>query len=274
LTLLLNFIKSLIASTTPNSTIATMVVVFIASTITRSLGFTAKQAVTVGRSSIVCCGTAAIVAAAAAAGATSDRQGYVRRRAITTTTSSHQFLIVDGRRQCSRRRLFTTNSANEKQHKHIPSPTWSIKDLELTSTHPPLPQEELERLARLVLIDINNDNNDDDMDSLKQDLGNMIHMIQHVTEYDGKNKHVGDVSIASEEQQTDENDPTYGRDAGSIYDAVRGVKSIPLRKGIEDDPLQEGDTKQAQEVWDNFLQPKTINRGGGHAYFAIETTEK
>jgi hypothetical protein len=257
---LLNFIKLLIAST-PNSTIATMVVVFIASTITRSSGFTAKQAVTVGKSSIVCCGT-------------SDQQGYVRRRAITTTPSSRQFLIVDGRRRCSRRRLFTTNSANEKQHKHIPSPTWSIKDLELTSTHPPLPQEELERLARLVLIDINNDNNDDDMDSLKQDLGNMIHMIQHVTEYDGKNKHVGGVSIASEEQN-DENDPTYGRDAtGSIYDAVRGVKSIPLRKGIEDDPLQEGDTKQAQEVWDNFLQPKTINRGGGHAYFAIETTEK
>lgn len=243
-----------------------MVVVFIASTITRSLGFTAKQAVTVGRSSIVGCGTAAIVAAAAAA-------GFVRRRAITTTTSSHQILIVDGRRQCSRRRLFTTNSANEKQHKHIPSPTWSIKDLELTSTHPPLPQEELERLARLVLIDINNDNNDDDLDSLKQDLGNMIHMIQHVIEYDGKNKHVGDVSIASEEQN-DENDPTYGRDAGSIYDAVRGVKSIPLRKGIEDDPLQEGDTKQAQEVWGKLLQPKTINRGGGHAYFAIETTEK
>jgi hypothetical protein len=252
-------------------------VVFIASTITRSLGFTAKQAVTVGRSSIAGCGTAA---ATGAAGATSDRQGFVRRRAITTTTTttttSHQFLIVDGRKQCSRRRLFATNSANEQQqqqHKHISSPTWSIKDLELTSTHPPLPQEELERLARLVLIDINNDNNDDDLDSLKQDLGNMIHMIQHVTEYDGKNKHAGDISIASDEQN-DENDPTYGRDPGSIYDAVRGVKSIPLRKGIDDDPLQEGDTNQAQEVWDNFLQPKTINRGGGHAYFAIETTEK
>jgi hypothetical protein len=262
---------------TPHSTIATMVVVFIASTITRSLGFTAKQAVTVGRSSIAGCGTTA-AAGAAAAGATSDRQGFARRRPITTTTtSSHQFLIVDGTKQCSRRRLFATNSSNEQQHqqhKHIPSPTWSIKDLELTSTHPPLPQEELERLARLVLIDINNDNNDsDDLDSLKQDLGNMIHMIQHVTEYDGKNKHVGDLSIASEEQN-DTNDPTYGRDAGSIYDAVRGVKSTPLRKGIEDDPLQEGDTKQAQEVWDNFLQPKTINRGGGHAYFAIETTEK
>jgi hypothetical protein len=258
-------------------------VVFITSNVTRSLGFTAKQTVTVGRSSIKGRGTAA-AAAAAAVGTTSDRLvGFVRRRTITTTTpSSHEFLIVDGRKLLSRRSLFATNSAGEQQqqqqqqqhHKHIPSPTWSIKDLELTSTHPPLPQEELERLARLVLIDVNNNNNnDDDLDSLKQDLGNMIHMIQHVTEYE--HKHVGGVSISEENNNNDTNDQTsYGRDAGTIYDAVRGVKTIPLRKGIEDDPLQEGDTKQAQEVWDNFLKPKTINRGGGHAYFAIETTEK
>jgi len=289
-------------------------VLFLTSNIARS--FAAKRTVSVTRISIegYLIASAAKVgteAEAEAAGAAKNRHGYLQRRVAIPTkriklrntlqsygTSSYRFLVVDGKKKVSRRRLFTTNSADEplssidngstsnddcnsinRRQKRIPSPTWSIADLELTSTHPPLPQNEFERLARLVLIDVssknnenNNDNYNDDMDSLRQDLGNMLHMIQHVTEYEYYPSPTGKYN--NEHFPTSENNdiaPTCG--GGSIYDTVRGVKAIPLRKGIDDDPLQDRDATQAREVWESFLRPKTIRKGGSHVYFAIETNE-
>ena len=34
---------------------------------------------------------------------------------------------------------------------------------------------------------------------------------------------------------------------------------------------EEYDKRQAQQVWENLLKPKTIRRGGGHEYFSIVT---
>jgi len=270
--------------------------------------FAAKSTISVARIRIegyLIASAARVGTKAEAVEATNNRHGYRQRRAITTNrinlrnplqaygTLFYRILVVDDKEVVNRKRLFTTrpideplssldngstsnddcNSINRRrQHqKHIPSPTWSIRDLELTSTHPPLPQEEFERLARLVLIDVssknnenNNDNYNDEMDTLRQDLGNMLHMIQHVTEYkyspSPTGKHNNEQFPA----------PTYG---GRIYDTVRGVKAIPLRKGITGDPFQDRDATQAREVWEIFLRPKTVRKGGSHVYFAIETSE-
>ena len=144
----------------------------------------------------------------------------------------------------------------------IPEPTWSIKDLDLTSKKPRLPPEELKRLSRLALIDI--DSIADDKKGLEQDLSNMLHMIDQVT-YASNNEEGEDI-----EKYDDE---TSSAKAAEIYDIVRGVTSAPLRSSIEDDPLQGKDQEQAENVWKNLLQPKTTRKGGRHEYFAIKTKD-
>lgn len=156
---------------------------------------------------------------------------------------------------------------------HVPQPTWSVQDLELTSTHVPITQQELDRLARLVLVDMseNSSNSDDEtIDSLKQDLGDMLHMIQHVTEHDCQEIIGKDVADARYNNNDDKDEPTG---SATIYDTTRGVRGIPLRKGIEEDPLQAQDASQAQVISETVLHSKMVRRGGGHEYFAIETTE-
>jgi hypothetical protein len=150
----------------------------------------------------------------------------------------------------------------DSKRRYIPEPTWSIKDLDLFSNHPPLPREELERLSRLALIDTSGGDKEEQA-RLNQDLANMLHMIQQVTDYYEQDDPTGGGCHERE-------DPTC---SSEIYDIVRGVSAAPLRLGVDQDPLHEADAKQAQEVWDNLLQPKTIRKGGGHQYFAIVTED-
>lgn len=219
----------------------------------------------------------------------SSRRGLVRKRGInsnsrqqrsvrTNEKSSLLFLYKNGINFMTRRTKVTTlerrNVFQQQGKNRIPQPTWSIQDLALTTSHPPISQKELERLARLVLIDVSgniNNYNGDNLDSLKQDLGNMLHMIQHVTEYEHQQS-TGNATIDTRNNRGDDSDDAMC--GARIYDTVRGVKAIPLRKGIEEDPFQAEDAVQAQEIWEHFLQPKMIRRGGGHVYFAIETTAK
>eukprot|EP00534_Pseudo-nitzschia_fraudulenta_P005055 CAMPEP_0201134878 /NCGR_PEP_ID=MMETSP0850-20130426/53007_1 /ASSEMBLY_ACC=CAM_ASM_000622 /TAXON_ID=183588 /ORGANISM="Pseudo-nitzschia fraudulenta, Strain WWA7" /LENGTH=104 /DNA_ID=CAMNT_0047405925 /DNA_START=734 /DNA_END=1048 /DNA_ORIENTATION=+ len=100
----------------------------------------------------------------------------------------------------------------------------------------------------------------------------MFHMIEHVAEHDSRAAKGKDASRTRvyRDDSEHEDDPTS---SAMVYDTVRGVRSIPLRKGIEKDPLQNEDTEEARVVWEHLLQPKTIRRGGGHTYFAIETTD-
>lgn len=217
------------------------------------------------------------------------RRGLIRKRAINSNShqqlfsrsdekSSHLLLYNNAINLTTRRTKVATvehrNSFQQQKKNRIPQPAWSIQDLELTSSHPPIPQKELERLARLVLIEVSgirNNNEGDSLESLKQDIGNMLHMIQHVTEYDHRQS-TG--KATTERRNNRDNDSDEVMCSARIYDTVRGVKAIPLRKGIEEDILQAQDAVQAQEIWEHFLQPKTIRRGGGHVYFAIETTGK
>jgi Asp-tRNA(Asn)/Glu-tRNA(Gln) amidotransferase C subunit len=147
-----------------------------------------------------------------------------------------------------------------KHHQYIPPPSWSIKDLQLDAQHPPISSEELERLSRLALIDINS-RTPEEKEKLNQDLANMLHMIQQVTDY----------QHSHDDNKNNTNDIFC---SGEIYDSVRGVTSVPLRKNITEDPLQEKDTKQANEIWAALLEPKTIRKGGGHQYFAIATGDE
>jgi len=153
---------------------------------------------------------------------------------------------------------------------NIPKPTWSIADLEMARTHSPITQHELERLARLLLVDKSAQIDDRYVESiynLKQDLGDMIHMIQHITQ-----KNIfKDRSDNLKENNFDEEDNPTGNDR--IYDIVRGVRGIPLREVSLKESLQGEDNVEAQAVWNEKVQTKMIRRGGGHIYFAIETTD-
>jgi Asp-tRNA(Asn)/Glu-tRNA(Gln) amidotransferase C subunit len=123
-----------------------------------------------------------------------------------------------------------------------------LKDLELTSKQPLIPEEELDRLSRLALINIESS----DREMLRQDLANMLHMVDQVSSY------------PLEDDDEDED---------AIYDGVRGVTAAPLRKTAEQDPLQQVDQEQAGKVWKSLLQPKTTRKGGGHEYFSIQTKQ-
>ena len=210
-------------------------------------------------------------------------QDETRRNYSSTYTSNN-----DSSSSSSPSTLNSNSSTNQKRRSYqfIPSPTWSVQDLELTLSHPPLPEEEFKKLARLVLLDVSSSSssssNDNNNDSLRQDLGNMLHMIQQVTEYQyppstksssssrsGSNSSCNSNNV-HDGYDTVDSGATYD-DGSKIYDAVRGVKAAPLRRGIENDPLQLSDAAQAQEVWENFVQPKTMRKGGSHVYFAIKT---
>mmetsp|Transcript_24686 Transcript_24686/g.60655 ORF Transcript_24686/g.60655 Transcript_24686/m.60655 type:complete len:209 (-) Transcript_24686:582-1208(-) len=147
-------------------------------------------------------------------------------------------------------------SVSEDSGFQIPKPTWSIQDLDLTSKRPPLPDEELDRLSKLALIDIKA-MKPGDQESLGQDLANMLHMIDQVTQYSNDD---------------DDNVENQGEDnpaAAQIYDVVRGVTKAPLRTST--DHLQAEDGEIAKDVWENMLQPNTKRMGGRHEYFAIQT---
>ncbi|CAJ1962530.1 unnamed protein product [Cylindrotheca closterium] len=146
----------------------------------------------------------------------------------------------------------------------IPKPTWSIRDLDLTAKRPPLPEEELDRLSKLALIDFKA-MGPKDQESLGQDLANMLHMIDQVTQYDDDEDNDNDNSDSG-------NDDENIQAAAQIYDLVRGgLTKAPLRKSLEQDHLQDKDEEIAKDVWEKMLQPKTKRMGGRHEYFAIQT---
>ena len=171
----------------------------------------------------------------------------------------------------------------EKKYPFIPEPTWSVKELELSpppGTVPPISDEELKKLCKRALLHFTPE--ELESSSIRQDLANMMHMINQLEEFQKSNDDSdGDDGEASE------------MDHVMIYDMVRGVTSAPLRKdavpvsynsdsqannkstdGIDNDDVkaeEEKDKIQAHQVWKNILQPKTIRRGGGHEYFSIVT---
>lgn len=140
---------------------------------------------------------------------------------------------------------------SEPRFSAIPSPTWSIASLELDKQHEPISEKELSVLAKRALIELPSDESSSkklDTDQLRQDLGNMLHMIRQVQDFTADNVEL-----------TDED----------IYDRPRGVHSTPVRRHgstVEED-------REAELVWKSLLEPKTSRVGARH-YFVVATKEE
>jgi hypothetical protein len=137
---------------------------------------------------------------------------------------------------------------SKPSYNELPPPTWSISSLKLDQQHAPVSEEELSILAKRALINLPSDDKSShqlDTKQLRQDLGNMIHMIQQVQDF-----------------ATD----TAGLTDEHIYDRPRGVTSAPVRRTSS---TTEED-QEAEQVWDSLLKPKTTPVGA-HPYFVIAT---
>ena len=140
----------------------------------------------------------------------------------------------------------------------IPPPTWSIADLELDRSHPPVSNEELRTLCKRALLDPGLMSKEA-TDSLRQDLGNMMHMIQSVRDDESVDK-LANEAIA---EMGHEQDP-----AAWYYDVPRGVTAAPTRE--DEDTSSSTARADAQSVLNSFLRPK-MNQQGAHHYFEIVT---
>jgi hypothetical protein len=165
----------------------------------------------------------------------------------------------------------------------IPRPTWSVESLQLHVAHPPISSHELQQLAkRAVLLLVppcsptapphndDHDSNDTQNAQLRQDLGNMMHLIQQV---------VATSSVSSATTTTSQPQQDAAADAAAqaawIYDAPRGVTTSPLRKTAAHDDENNGSNdrmhqRQEAHVWKGMLEPKTT-KVGAHSYFVIPT---
>jgi hypothetical protein len=146
------------------------------------------------------------------------------------------------------------DSVRNKNTITLPEPTWSISSLELNKNHQPISVEELQVLAKRAIIDLNTI--DLPTDQLRQDIGNMMNMINQV---------VTNTSTANntEQQFTVE----------ELYDKPRGVISAPFFSNdkITSEQQQLTIQKESESIWKNYLQTK-LKRKGSHNYFVIATS--
>jgi hypothetical protein len=126
----------------------------------------------------------------------------------------------------------------------LPSPTWSLKDLNLTTSSEPVTEEELKVLAKRACIDVTKIV---DPDSLRRDLANMLHCMEQVQ------------SVELPYMTVEE-----------IYDAPRGLTAAPVRNATE---ASRAEVEEAQQVWQALVQSK-LTKHGGHAYFSIDTLKE
>ena len=194
-----------------------------------------------------------------------------QRIGLCSTQQQQRYLSSDQSSSSS------SSSSKSSSYRYIPEPTWSIDDLELKSNHPKLPKEEIQRLSHRALIQIienNNTEGDDEQqqlqleqEQLEQDLANMMHMVELVSNFNDHHVQEDDDEAAAEESDNDES-------GVNIYDSVRGVTSAPLRRNSIAQQQQQQDQHEANEVWKAQLQPNTTKVGGSHEYFVITTKEE
>eukprot|EP00934_Nitzschia_sp_Nitz4_P000849 Nitzschia sp. Nitz4//scaffold139_size61406//7918//8421//NITZ4_006446-RA/size61406-processed-gene-0.48-mRNA-1//1//CDS//3329535810//849//frame0 len=134
----------------------------------------------------------------------------------------------------------------------LPSPTWSVQTLDLQVSHDPPSSDTVQAWADRALLE-----SGDQDTQLQQDLANMMHMLQQVTNHPS-------LEEASVEALDDV----------EIYDAVRGVGSARVRAVEEREVSANIMSAATQQVWDSYLEPRTIRQGGAHQYFVINTQEE
>lgn len=162
-------------------------------------------------------------------------------------------------------------SSSSSSSFQLPEATWSLKDLELSKQHEPISDTELQKLAKRALLDLDSLHNDNtekgrtaSRKQLRQDLGNMMHMIEQVQSFDFDNTSRKDMAFSE----------------ADIYDKPRGVVAAPLRRDDVDDKgdndnnddekesakrKEEEEKQTSRRVFENFLRPRENN------YFSIET---
>ena len=190
-----------------------------------------------------------------ARGAGSNFIGHHVRTTTTTTPTTSPF--VDTTLRVRQSRSHTTSSSSSS---FIPDPTWSLQELELSKQHAPISDAELQTLAKRALLDLTSLDGPTatttTREQLRQDLGNMMHMIEQVQCFDF-DETVQDATFLGE---------------AALYDTPRGVVAAPLRRddNSEENKAIADQTEEAQRVWEHFLQPQTT-KVGAHNYFSIET---
>lgn len=134
----------------------------------------------------------------------------------------------------------------------VPKPTWSVKSLQLDHQHEPVSEETLQKLSRRALIDVSQ-LSQSRQDQLRQDLGNMLHLIDRVQQ-------VGERCKIHEQGLSD----------ADMYDVPRGVTSIPLRQ-TEHPSVEE--EQEAKHVFESLMKDKTV-QVGAHTYFEVVTARQ
>jgi hypothetical protein len=127
--------------------------------------------------------------------------------------------------------------------------------LELDRNHSPVSNEELRTLCKRALLDPDLWSKEE-TEALRQDLGNMLHMIHKIRD----DAYID--SLAKDMMAEIGSEPSF-----SYYDVPRIVKEAPMR---DDDDAPAAATTDAQNVLDSFLRPN-MKQQGAHHYFEIVT---
>ena len=173
----------------------------------------------------------------------------------------------------------STSRGTARRHRFtIPAPTWSISSLRLHESHPPASSEELQILAKRAVLDVRQFN-DVTKQQLCQDLGNMLHMMNAVQNFQSTTTN----STMPEGEPEDA--------ARMMYDIPRGVTEAPFRmdddhddddtsgnKAVTNTTTSNTDKQDNEEeirishsVRESYLEPK-MKRVGGHQYFETITS--
>ena len=152
----------------------------------------------------------------------------------------------------------------------VPSPTWSIKELNLTASTENdnngnnniiISDEELERLSKRCLISTSH-MDEDERSKLKIELGNMMRCISLVTSFEfGK-----DLSQEELEER--------------MYDVPRGfssTRSSPLRKDDTDEMntwRDEGKMEEAISLLEHLKEQSKLYQKDGMWYFSTPSNDK
>mmetsp|Transcript_22687 Transcript_22687/g.31675 ORF Transcript_22687/g.31675 Transcript_22687/m.31675 type:complete len:180 (-) Transcript_22687:315-854(-) len=140
-------------------------------------------------------------------------------------------------------RSFSAKHPESAKGIRVPEPTWSIKDLELSTIDiEPVSLTELNRLARKSLLDVRKV---PESDSLRLELARMLHCLEQIKKVD--------LPEMSDRE---------------IYDIPRGVTATPLRS--KTDSLRPEEETEARRIFDEYLSPKTVQRNDS-SYFSIVT---
>lgn len=205
-----------------------------------------------------------------------------RTRNLTICTNNNTHLQQPTRSSSS------SNNNGSETTIQLPEPTWSVNSLELNKNHKPMEYNELKVLAKRAIIDLHylSKTNKMSIDTLRQDVGNMMHMIQNIT-----------TTSNNKQQQNDDNSMT----CQDIYDRPRGVTTAPIRatipitqskKNIDNNMIQVAtndtsvnnnfyhitnasctstDKQDNKKLWDQYIKPTKMKSVGGHYYFVIPT---